>query len=73
MNEAVQRGLDYLKKHRGEAFSVREIEEEVGLNLNTLASPFNRLVKRGEGGIERADASYPGTKRVYQGFKYVGD
>lgn len=73
MTDAVQRGLEFLKAHRNEAFAVRAIEEVLGLKPKTLASGFNDLVKTGNVGIERTDATDPGTKRVNRGFKYVGN
>ena len=75
MDDDVQRGLEFLKEHRNVAFAVRAIEEALDPPLppNTLASAFNQLVKAGKGGLERADATYLGTKRIYRGFKYVGD
>lgn len=73
MNVKVEAGLRWLRARPNKAFAVCEIEEGAKLDYNTLASPFNRLVKLGKGGIVRADATYGISKRVYRGFMYIGE
>ncbi|MEY9858506.1 hypothetical protein ABH935_004121 [Catenulispora sp. GAS73] len=74
MNEKVQAGLEFLKRYEGIGFAVRDIEDALGLECNTLASAFNVLEKdreEGEAGLKRVGVVRPGSSRVYQGFMYV--